>query len=87
MDIKKDLNMTREELIELGKKIVSAEGTEEQLNEWMDVFGENVPHPNGAALFYWPENYNARKDDISKYNPSVEEVVDKALSYKPIQLQ
>jgi hypothetical protein len=78
--------MTREELIELGKKIVNCEGTEEEHCKLLNLFSENVPHPNGAGLFYYPENYNARRDDLSKYNPTVEEVVDKALSYKPIAL-
>lgn len=78
--------MTREELIELGYKIVNCEGSEDEIDELIELFDENVPHPDGANLFFYPENYNARKDDISQYNPTVEEVVDKALSYKAIQL-
>lgn len=78
--------LSREELIELGKKIVNSEGTENEINEMINAFNKNVPHPNGAGLFFYPENYNFRKDDISKYNPTVEEVVDKALNYKPIRL-
>lgn len=78
--------MTREELIGLGEKIVNCQGTEEELDRMMDVFDKNVPYLKASSLFYWPENYNARRDDISKYNPTVEEVVDKALSYKPIEL-
>ena len=78
--------MTREELIELGRKITNCEGTEKEQDEMYELFSNNVPHPNGANLFFYPENYNARKDDISEYNPTVEEIVDKALSYKPIQL-
>ena len=78
--------MTREELIELGKKIVACKGTEAEIDTMFELFNKNVPHPSGASLFYWPENYNARNDDVSKYNPSIEEVVDKCLSYKPIVL-
>lgn len=78
--------MTREELIELGRKIVNCEGTEEEINSMYELFSKNVPHPNGANLFYYPENYNARKFHIAEYNQTVEEVVDKALSYKSIQL-
>jgi hypothetical protein len=78
--------MTRDELIELGYKIKNFKGTEEEHYEILKLFSDNVPHPNGAKLFYYPENFNARKHDLSKYNPTVEEVVDKALSYKPIQL-
>lgn len=78
--------MTREELIELGYKIINCEGTEEEIDMMYDLFSRNVPHPNGANLFFYPENYNAIHDDLSKYNPTVEEVVDKALSHKSIQL-
>jgi hypothetical protein len=78
--------MTREELIVLGERIINSEGTEEEISKMIELFNKNVPHPKRAGLFYYPENYNARKDKISDYNPSVEEVVDKALSYKPIQL-
>lgn len=75
--------MTREELIALAKKIVAVQGTEEELDAWCEQFDENVPHPAGSSLFFWPENYNGRKDDISQYNPTVEEVVDIVLSYQP----
>lgn len=78
--------MNREELIEIGKRIKEAEGTEEEIDQLYELFSKNVPHPRGANLFFYPENYNSRRDDISKYNPTVEEVVDKALAYKPIQL-
>ena len=78
--------MTREELIELGYKIVGGEGTEEEQDQMYELFNKNVPHPKGANLFFYPENYNARKDNLKDYNPKVEEVVDKALNYKPFQL-
>ena len=78
--------MNRDELIEIGKKIVDCEGTEAEIDEMFELFCKNVPHPSGANLFFWPENYNEQKDDISKYNPTVEEVVDKCLSYRPVIL-
>lgn len=79
--------MSRDEPIELGKKIVNCEGTEEEIAAMYELFSENVPHPNGANLFYYPENYNARKFNISEYRLTVEEVVDKVLSYKPLRLE
>lgn len=78
--------MTREELIELGKEIVAENSDEERLRGLREKFSNNVPHPNGATLFNYPENFNARKMKLSQYNPTVEEVVDLALSYKPIIL-
>ena len=70
--------MTRDELIELGRKIVNCEGMEEEIDAMYELFSKNVPHPNGANLFFYPENYKARKHDLSEYKPTVEEVVDKA---------
>jgi len=78
--------MTRNELIELGNRITSPSGSEKDQAELYDLFSKNVPHPNGANLFFYPENYNARRDSLKDYNPTVEEVVDRALSYKPLQL-
>ncbi len=78
--------MDRGELIELAAKMIQCQGTEEEIDEWCNLFNKNVPHPTGANLFYYPEGYNSRKDDISMYNPSLEEVVDRCISYKPFQL-
>lgn len=78
--------LNKEELIELGYRILNFKGTDEEHTKLLLLFDKNVPHPKGSTLFFYPENYNARRDDLSKYNPTVEEVVDKALSYKPIQL-
>ena len=78
--------MTGEELIELGNKPTKSRETEEEKDKLYELFSNNAPHPSGANLFYYPENYNANKFDISTYDPTVEEVVDLALSYKPIIL-
>ena len=75
--------MTREELIHLGYQIIE-ETDDDRQEELMELFDSNVPHPEGSSLFFYPENYNARTMDISSYNPSVEEVVDKCLAYKAI---
>ena len=78
--------MTRDELVVLGNKIVTSEGSEVEINEMIDKFNKNVPHPNGANLFFYPESYNARTDDLKNYNPSIEDVVDFALNYNPVVL-
>lgn len=78
--------MTRAELIEIGHKIISAKLPEEELESLMELFNKNVTHPKGSSLFFYPEKFNFRTDDIKDYNPTVEEVVDKCLNYRPIQL-
>lgn len=78
--------MTKNELIELGRQIVAAQGCDSKINELMEIFDKNVPHPNGSNLFYYQENYDARTVLISQYNPTVEEVVNLCLASTPILL-
>ncbi|RAV17837.1 bacteriocin immunity protein [Paenibacillus contaminans] len=67
--------LSRSELISIVEKIMQAEGTEEELDELLDVLGKNVPHPEVSNLIFWNDQ-----------ELSAEEVVDEALSYQPIVL-
>lgn len=68
--------MPREDLIGLVTKIVNAEGSEEEVINNMLLFKANVPDPEAA-------NYLVKKE----YDDwTAEQIVDKALSYPPIQL-
>lgn len=73
-------NLSREELIELVNKISDPKNDDEDINQWLEAFQRNVPHPEAADLIFWPRNYGLGS------NPTAEEIVDKALSYKGIQL-
>ncbi|MFC7443160.1 bacteriocin immunity protein [Laceyella putida] len=64
---------TKEELIELVRKIVNAEGTEEELDEMLDLLERRVPHPEVSDLIYWDER-----------NLTPEEIVEEALDYQSI---
>lgn len=69
--------MTRNELIELVKKIQSKQTkTEKEVIKLVLLFEENVPDPNASDYIF------EKKHELL----SPEEIVDKALSYKPIQL-
>lgn len=68
--------MTRTELIQLVEKIRASEGTEKELNELMDLFLKNVPDPNAGGYLFLKEYENLTS----------EEIVAKALSYKPFML-
>ena len=78
--------MTKSELIELGNKILSEEISETEQEKLMELFDKNVPHPNGSNLFFYPAEYNARRDNLAEYAPSVEEVVNTCLKYQSIKL-
>lgn len=75
--------LSREELIVLGNRLLAAR-TEEESDKLYEEFKRQFSHPDAANLLYFPENYNARIHDISDYNPSVDEIVDLAISHKPI---
>lgn len=72
--------LSRDELIELVKKISDPKNDDEDINNWLELFKHNVPHPEASDLIFWPRYHNLGS------NPTAEEIVDKALSYKPIQL-
>lgn len=65
--------MTREELIQLVEKIMKAEGSEQELDDLLDLLMDNVADPDVSNYIYY--------DDLT-----AEQVVDKALAYRPIQL-
>ena len=67
--------LSREELIELVRRIMNAEGTEEELDTWEETLEQNVTDPAVSDYIFYPDR-----------DMTAEEIVDRALSYKPIQL-
>ncbi len=76
-------DLSEEDLIALIRRIMNAEGTEEENNAMITLFNANVPHPQGANLAFYPADSGHRQVMIRAYNPSPEEVVEIALNYKP----
>ncbi|KPH15239.1 bacteriocin immunity protein [Chryseobacterium sp. ERMR1:04] len=69
--------MNTNELIQLAKDIMNAIGkTEGENDRMLQRFLENVPDPNASNLFF-----SVEYEDLE-----AEEIVEKALSYQPIQL-
>ncbi len=67
--------MEKEELIDLVQKIMEANGNEEELDNCMLMVEANVPHPRVSDLIFY-----------SKVELTPEEIIEKALAYKPILL-
>lgn len=65
--------MNRDELIELVTKIMDCKGPDQELNELLLLLRQNVIDPEVTDYIYF--------DDLTP-----EQVVDKALAYKPILL-
>lgn len=63
--------LSRNEVIELVRKIVECEGSEEEINNWIDLFEANVPHLYASDLIFYPDR-----------ETTPEETVDRALNYR-----
>ena len=68
--------MNRSELIEIVKKIKQIPGSEDELNNLVDIFESNVPDPDAVDYLFQKQYTSLTPEDI----------VDKALSYKPFYL-
>ena len=65
--------MTREELILLVERIMKCQGTEKEIDDMIELLEKNVIDPEVTNYIFYENN-------------TAEEVVDKALAYKPIIL-
>jgi Colicin immunity protein / pyocin immunity protein len=73
---KGDLARSDDELVALVQRIIDAEGSEAEQDEWLRVIGANVPAPIGYVtdLIFYPEE----GQDLS-----AREVVERAKRYAP----
>ena len=66
--------MLKEELIKLVEKIKKCEGTEQEIDNMIELLEKNVPDPSVSNLIFF-------RDDLTS-----KEIVELALSYKAIIL-
>ncbi|MFI7679339.1 hypothetical protein [Actinophytocola sp. NPDC049390] len=70
----------RARLVDVVRRLLSGEyASGDDLDRDLDEFLDGVPDPNAANLIF----YSHMEFD---HEPTAEEVVDRALSYRPIQL-
>jgi hypothetical protein len=75
--------LSKDQLIKLVADIMNANGTEGEIDSWLDIFMQSVPHPSASDLIFHPD----RVSGISlEKELTPEEVVNIALQYKPILL-
>jgi Colicin immunity protein / pyocin immunity protein len=70
-------DLTRGEMIALVTRIFNAGGGAEGMRADIELFVANCKHPKGTDLIFWPDGFPV---DPTKPEPTVEEVVDKAMS-------
>jgi hypothetical protein len=69
------VKLSREELVRLVTKVMNTEGTEAEIDEYVEAVNRAVPHPAWMDLAFYDER-----------NLTPEQVVEEALAYKPILL-
>lgn len=72
--------MTRDEMINLVKEIMSVEGTEAEEDDRVDVFAFQCQHPAGTDLIFWP-NLVPELEDVD--DPTAAQIVDLAMRSNP----
>ncbi len=69
------MTLSRNELIDLVEKIMEDQGNEQEIDQWLEIIDQNVPHPEISNLIFWNDK-----------DCSAAEIVDTALAYQPILL-
>ena len=71
-------DITRAELLELIRRVVTADGEEHETIFWLGLLETNVPDPRISDLIFWPGEYFGDGDNSRGQSP--EQILDIALS-------
>lgn len=69
------MTLSRNELIDLVERIMKDQGNEQEIDQWLVMLEQHVPHPEISNLIFWNDK-----------DWSAAEIVDMALAYEPILL-
>lgn len=74
--------LSKQQLIDLVQEIMQGRGDDQQIAAWHELIDRSVPCPAGYVfdLIFYPDLYGMGR------TPTAQAIVEKALSYKPIQL-
>ncbi len=73
-----DGKLTRDELVGLVRRVMEADGTEDEIKASLRLVQANVEHPAVSDLIFWPDQVPG----FGNPNPTAEDVVDFALGYQ-----
>ena len=71
-------DLTRAELVELARRVMTVEGAEHEIHFWLDMLALNIPDPRVSDLISWPGEYFGDGDNSRELTP--EQVIDIALA-------
>jgi hypothetical protein len=70
--------LTREEMIALVERLKRGEGEDAEASDWISQLERSLPNPHISDLIFWPKE--------GEENLTAEQIVDKAMEYRPIEL-
>ncbi|MFC7441552.1 hypothetical protein [Laceyella putida] len=77
-------DITKEELVEFVRRAMDFETYRTETHYYMELFYVHVSMPKASNLIFYPDGQF--KDNMGEYAPTPEEIVERALAYKPICL-
>ncbi|MEE6263760.1 hypothetical protein [Plantactinospora sonchi] len=74
--------LDRTEMAALVARIMAMDGTDEEIDTWLNLLDSQIPLPNGhsADLIFFPGRYGLSPE------PDPKDVVDRMFAYRPIAL-
>lgn len=75
----------RQHAVELVRRIVAADGTDEEIHALLNELHHLVPDPRVADLIFWPQHHPLSAD-LSEQDLTPELIVDLAHRYSPLAL-
>jgi hypothetical protein len=61
--------ITREELLELIRRVAQADGEEHEIDFWLGLLAVNIPDPRISDLIFWPGEYFGDGDNSRALSP------------------
>lgn len=68
----REMNMTRDEMVELVRRLMNGEGEDDEVGEWLLRLKDNTCGSPIGAMIFWPNRER-----------TAEEIVDEALMFRP----
>jgi len=69
-------DITDEELLELIRRVLAAEGQEHEIDFWLSMLRLNIPAPGISDLLFWPGEYFGDGDNSRQLSP--QDILDAA---------
>ena len=74
-----NIQFTEVELVEIVTNIINVNGTEEEIDSWLNTFTKSVSHPNPSDLIFYPDRVKG-VDFSEELTPTA--IVKIALNYQ-----